>query len=216
MGAFLFNSLSTILGQLQDRATFTSKFGGKIVDKFGEKIVPLEFATLIADCGASSSPAWRHSKLVSGPRLRQERNSPLRLFVMNSLTSLAILVLLGCTAGTAIAADCFYLEPDIVTSDIVNAANGVANNLFDPPLEDPLALPSPETLYFPGTKFCISNGAFGRKTTHIKLSDIAFAVNDIVSQCCHGIVCQGGSYAITGDNGVVVLLKVFSSDRDGC
>lgn len=132
---------------------------------------------------------------------------------------LLAIALLCCAVSSTLAATCTTDSQNVInTADIMQLVNDFATNDFSPPLDDPLGF-SPDQTHFltHGTAgFCIANSFFF-KSTHIKLSDVVSAANDILSQCCSSDnpVCQGGQFTITGDNGITVRLFVVPKS-EGC
>lgn len=120
-------------------------------------------------------------------------------------------LLLCCVVSSARAATCFFnTATTISTADITNLAAAAGSNNFNPPLDSPLGFRALTThsVNLGTAQFCIVND-FLFESTHIQLSDIQLAANDVVSQCCSSSPdCQGGQFTITGDNGIKVVLTV--------
>ena len=83
-------------------------------------------------------------------------------------------------------------------------------NNFNPQQLDPLNF-SPESC----DSFEAGSAIFGIELdflfepTFVNLSDIAFGASDILSQCCSsGSTCGGGTFTITGEKGITVILTV--------
>lgn len=127
------------------------------------------------------------------------------------MTILVAVLLLGCAVLSARAAECITNSTNVIqTANIVSDINNIATNNLNPPLSNPLRIEAFQTkrIGFPSATFCIEN-VYPDESTHIKLSEIVSGADEIVSQCCPGVICQGGSSTvITHALGVRVLVTI--------
>ncbi|CAM6128436.1 unnamed protein product [Calypogeia fissa] len=129
---------------------------------------------------------------------------------MGSMAPFLTLLLLGYAELSTTATECTTNTPNFIqTSDIVTDIHSIATNSLNQPLSNPVDIEASQAkrIAFPTTTFCIQNDYLYEKTL-IKISDITSGANAIVSQCCNGATCQGGSYTITGSLGVKVILSI--------
>jgi hypothetical protein len=84
------------------------------------------------------------------------------------------------------------------------------NNNFNPPQINPLNF-SPESCdsFESGLAIFGIENDFLFEPTFVGLNDIAYGASDILSQCCSsGSTCGGGTFTITGEGGIAVILTV--------
>lgn len=115
-----------------------------------------------------------------------------------------------CIPYSAMAADCTpsVSNQSFQTSDGFSLLGDFQNNNVEG-LSDHFELDAThdETVTH-GTALVSIENAFLFENTHIAFSDVAFAVADILSQCCSGDTCFGGAFQIHGDSGLAIDVKL--------
>jgi hypothetical protein len=148
--------------------------------------------------------------------INQKHSKQQKILKMYFKPALATLAITITSIISVHAADCAIDPTPIQTSDIETLANGVLTNNFNPPLPGEFSLGPFQSQPFPtvgSASICIfNNEAF--QTVDFALSDVQFAIQNILDQCFTGSTGTHSTFTINSNDGSSnsVILSVNSPD----